>query len=149
MKLSELKNTHRKDKKRKRVGRGPGSKRGKTCGRGEKGDKSRSGYKTRAGKEGGQLPLYKKLPIRGFTNARFQKPVYSMNLDRIEEHFEDGERVNLESLEKKGFPVRRMTGGLKILGNGELTKKVMIEAKSFSKHAIRKLEEKGIEFKRT
>lgn len=148
MKLSELRNTHRKKKGSKRVGRGPGSNRGKTSCRGHKGDKSRSGYKTRAGKEGGQLPLYQKLPHRGFSNMRFQKPVFSINLGRINEHFEEGETVSRESLSKKGFPVRRAKGGIKVLANGELSKKVVIEAQAFSKNAIRKLEEKGIEFKR-
>ena len=148
MKLFELKNTHRKKKGIKRVGRGPGSNKGKTSCRGHKGDKSRSGYKTRAGKEGGQLPLFQKLPHRGFTNGRFQKTVFSINLNRINEHFEEGETVNRETLLKKGFPVRRATGGIKVLANGDLEKKVVIEADAFSKGAIRKLEEKGIEFKR-
>jgi len=148
MKLSELKNTHRKPKGPKRVGRGPGSNKGKTSCRGHKGDKSRSGYKTRAGKEGGQLPLFKKLPIRGFSNARFQKPVFAINLGRINEYFDEGETVNLETLYKKGFPVRRASGGIKILANGEIEKKLVIEAHAFSKGAIQKLEAKGIEFKR-
>ena len=148
MKLSELKNTHRKNKRPKRVGRGVGSNKGKTSCRGHKGDKSRSGYKTRAGKEGGQLPLFQKLPGRGFPNTRFQKPVFAINLGRINEHFDEGETVNRETLLKKGFPVRRATGGIKVLANGELEKKVVIKANAFSKGAIRKLEEKGIEFKR-
>lgn len=148
MKLSNLKNTHRKKKSIKRVGRGPGSNKGKTSCRGHKGDKSRSGYKTRAGKEGGQLPLFQKLPGRGFSNACFQKPIFVINLNRISEHFEEGETVSRQTLLKKGFRIRRAIGGIKILANGDLTKKVVIEAGAFSKGAIRKLEEKGIEFKR-
>lgn len=148
MKLSELKNTHRKKKGIKRIGRGPGSNKGKTSCRGHKGDKSRSGYKTRAGKEGGQLPLYQKLPGRGFSNASFKKPVFAINLDRINEHFEEGEMVNRETLLKKGFPVRLAKGGIKVLANGTLEKKVVIEVDAFSKGAMVKLEEKGIEFKR-
>lgn len=148
MNLFQLKNTHRKKKRSKRLGRGPGSKRGKTCCRGHKGDKSRSGYKTRAGKEGGQLPLYQKLPHRGFSNKRFQKPLFSINLNRIEQFFEEGEVVNQEALLKRGISMRHLKKGIKILSNGELTKKVVIEAKAFSKNAIRKLEKKGIEFKR-
>lgn len=146
MKLCELKNTQLK-KKRKRVGRGPGSKKGKTSCRGHKGDKSRSGYKTRGAKEGGQLPLFQKLPHRGFSNRRFQVPVYEINLERLNDYFEDGEVVNKDTLMKKGFPLRRIKGGFKVLANGILNKKIVIEANAFSKNAIIKLEEQGIEFK--
>ncbi|MDJ0651572.1 MAG: 50S ribosomal protein L15 [Simkaniaceae bacterium] len=146
MKLSELKNTQRK-KRAKRVGRGPGSKMGKTSCRGHKGDKSRSGYKRRGGKEGGQLPLFQKLPHRGFSNKRFKVSVYEINLGRLNEHFDDGETINKETLMQKGFPMRRMNGGFKVLAGGELTKKVVIEANRFSKNAGIKLEKQGIEFK--
>jgi len=148
MKLSELQDTHRKPKRRKRVGRGPGSKLGKTSGRGHKGAKSRSGYKVRAGKEGGQLPLYQKLPHRGFSNAQFKVPVFEINLGRINDTFEDGEIVSKKTLMEKGFPMRRMRGGFKVLASGEITKKVVIEANRYSKNAISKLEKQGIEFKR-
>lgn len=147
MKLFELKNTHRQEQNRKRVGRGPGSNKGKTSCRGHKGDKSRSGYKRRGGKEGGQLPLYQKLPVRGFSNARFKVPIFEINLGRLNETFEDGDTINKETMMAKGFPMRRMRGGFKVLSEGEVTKKVVIEANAFSKNAIRKLEEKGIEFK--
>ena len=146
MKLSDLKNTHRK-KRVKRVGRGPGSKRGKTACRGHKGDKSRSGYKRRGGKEGGQLPLFQKLPHRGFSNGRFKVPIYEINLGRLDAHFNDGETVNQNTLIQKGFPLRRMKGGFKVLAGGVLTKKVVIEARRFSKNAALKLEKQGIEFK--
>ncbi|QVL57971.1 MAG: 50S ribosomal protein L15 [Simkaniaceae bacterium] len=146
MKLSELKNTHLK-KRTKRVGRGPGSKMGKTSCRGHKGDKSRSGYKRRGGKEGGQLPLYQKLPHRGFSNERFKVAIYEINLGRLNEHFDDGETINKETLMQKGFPMRRMKGGFKVLAGGELTKKVVIQANRFSKSAVAKLEKQGIEFK--
>ncbi len=146
MYLSRLKNSSKK-KRKKRIGRGPGSNKGKTCCRGHKGDKSRSGYKRREGKEGGQLPLYQKLPHRGFSNVRFGKKIFMMNLDRINELFEDGETLSRETLLEKGFPVRRLDG-IKILSNGEIVKKVVILATAFSKMAVRKLEEKGIEFKR-
>jgi len=148
MRLSELKNSHRKPKRCKRVGRGPGSKRGKTSCRGHKGDKSRSGYKRREGKEGGQLPLFQKLPGRGFSNARFKVAIYEINLGRLDQYFEDGELINKETLMEKGFPMRRMKGGFKVLSQGDLTKKVVIEANAYSKNAVQKLEEKGIEFKR-
>lgn len=146
MKLSELRNAVKR-KRTKRKGRGPGSKMGKTSCRGHKGDKSRSGYKRRGAKEGGQLPLFQKLPHRGFSNARFKVPVFEINLGRIESAFEDGETVNKETLMKKGFPLRRMKGGFKVLAGGELTKKVVIEANSYSKGAAVKLEKQGIEFK--
>lgn len=148
MRLCELKNTHRKAKKCKRIGRGPGSNKGKTSCRGHKGAKSRSGYKRREGKEGGQLPLYQKLPCRGFSNARFKVPIYEINLERLDQYFEDGETINKQTLMEKGFPMRRMKGGFKVLSKGDLTKKVVIEANAFSKNTIRKLEETGIEFKR-
>ena len=148
MRLCELKNTHRKVKKCKRIGRGPGSNKGKTSCRGHKGAKSRSGYKRRGGKEGGQLPLFQKLPCRGFSNARFKALIYEINLGRLDQCFEDGEMINKQTLIEKGFPMRRMKGGFKVLSQGDLTKKVVIEANAFSKNTIRKLEEKGIEFKR-
>lgn len=146
--LSNLSNSHRTNKPRKRVGRGPGSKVGKTCGRGYKGDKSRSGYKRRLGQEGGQLPLYRKLPIRGFSNARFAEDVFAINLDRIEQTFEDGETLNVETLKHKRMIPFSSKAKIKILGQGSLEKKVLIEASYFSKMAMQKLEEKSIEFKR-
>ena len=145
--LHNLKDSHRKSPNVQRVGRGIGSKRGKTCCRGHKGDKSRSGYKRRYGKEGGQLPLYRKLPTRGFSNLGFKEQPFSINLSRIEEIFEDGEKVSVETLIDKGFSPRKLTHGLKILGVGELNTKVIIEASSISKNALQKLEEKKIEFK--
>lgn len=146
MKLSELSNTHRPKKKVQRVGRGVGSKRGKTCGRGNKGDKSRRGYQNRFGQEGGQVPLYKKIPTRGFSNARFRIPMYAVNLDRVEQFFNDGETVNVQSLQQKGLIPRRIKGGIKILSQGQLTKKVSVEAHAFSAAAREKLEQAGISF---
>jgi large subunit ribosomal protein L15 len=147
IKLESLKNTHRKSPNVQRVGRGIGSKRGKTSCRGHKGDKSRSGYKRRYGKEGGQLPLYRKLPTRGFSNLGFREAPFSINLDRINALFEDGETVNAQTLIDKGFSPRKIANGIKILSVGDLTKKVVIEAASISKNALKKLEEKKIEFK--
>ena len=88
--LSTLMNTHRAKEKVQRVGRGLGSKRGKTCCRGVKGDKARSGYNRRYGYEGGQLPLYRKLPCRGFSNARFRSEPVAINLSTIDKLFDDG-----------------------------------------------------------
>lgn len=144
--LSNLKDTHRPPKKSKRVGRGPGSGLGKTSGRGEKGAGSRSGYKRRLTNEGGQVPQFKKLPTRGFSNARFRKPFHVINLDLIEKMFEEGEVVNLITLSEHGF-LSGTSYGLKVLGKGELSKKVSIEANAFSKSAKEKLEKAGIEFK--
>lgn len=145
--LSDLQDTHRPRKKVQRVGRGAGSKRGKTCGRGIKGYKARTGYSRRYGHEGGQLPLYRKLPCRGFSNHRFGSTVFAINLGLINEVFLDGEQVNLATLQKKGIAPRRAAGGLKILGNGDLTKKVTIEAHAFSQAAREKLEKHSIPFK--
>jgi len=145
--LHSLTNSHRTSPNVQRVGRGVGSGRGKTSCRGHKGDKSRSGYKRRYGKEGGQLPMYRKLPTRGFSHLGFRKEPFSINLSLIEELFEDGETVNIDTLMDKGFSFRKLQHGIKILAVGELTKKVVIEASGISKNAIKKLEEKKIEFK--
>jgi len=144
--LCSLKNTHRKKAKVQRVGRGPGSKRGKTCCRGTKGDKSRSGYKTRLGQEGGQLPLFRKLPTRGFTNSRFQKKGVSVNLLLIEALYGDGETVNAETLHQKGLAPKHISGKIKIMGVGELKKKVTIQAHAYTKSAREKLEKQKIQF---
>lgn len=141
----DLSNLSDGNKRRKRKGRGPGSQRGKTSCRGHKGDKSRSGYKRRTGTEGGQIPLFRRLPIRGFSNARFAIPVFSISLERIDQLFEDGETVSRETLMEKGYQLRRISK-VKILGNGDLTKKVVIKADALTKSAIKKLEEKSIEF---
>jgi large subunit ribosomal protein L15 len=146
MNLSQLTNSHRPTKKRYRVGRGMGSKCGKTCGRGHKGDMARQGYKTRPGHEGGQIPLYRKSPIRGFTNGRFKNVSFAINLGMIEKLFNDGEKVTLKVLQEMGFAPRRVPGGLKILSGGELTKKVSIEASLFSGAAQEKLKKNGISF---
>ena len=145
--LFNLKNTFRPHKKVQRVGRGAGSKRGKTCGRGIKGYKARTGYSRRYGHEGGQLPLYRKLPCRGFSNHRFASEKIAMNLSRINELFFDGEEVSLATLRQKGLAPNRPIGGIKILGIGELTKKVTIEAHGFSETARKKLEKLAISFK--
>ena len=148
MKLSMLASGTFPRKRRKRVGRGPGSKRGKTCCRGHKGDKSRSGYKRRGAAEGGGLPLFQRVPKRGFSQARFARPCYAVNIARLDEMFEDGEMVNTETLEAKGVSRKRLAHGIKILGDGQITKKVTIKARFFSKKAVQKLEKAGVEFKR-
>ena len=142
--LANLKNTSRPKKKVQRIGRGIGSGRGETCGRGGKGDSVRQGYRKRYGYEGGQVPLYRKLPIRGFTRGRFVKESMAISLAMVQSNFQDGETVSVATLREKGLIPRRLPGGIKILANGELTKKVKIEAHAFSEGAIAKLQEKNI-----
>src|SRR5688572_14945271 len=110
--LAQLHNTSRPVKKRQRVGRGVGSKRGKTSCRGGKGDSARQGYRKRFGYEGGQVPLYRKLPVRGFTRGRFVKPVQALSLATLEAHYQDGEIVSIASLREKGLITRRLPGGV-------------------------------------
>jgi large subunit ribosomal protein L15 len=145
--LSQLSNTDRPVRKVQRIGRGIGSKRGKTSCRGAKGDKARCGYKRHFGREGGQLPLYRKLPCRGFDSARFRSFVYAINLSDINIAFNDGETVSFETLRQKGIAPRRALGGLKILSGGELTKKVKIEAHAYSEAAQEKLKKLKVPFK--
>ncbi len=144
--LSTLKNTSRKVKSRKRVGRGIGSGLGKTCGRGYKGQGSRSGARRRYGYEGGQMRLFKKLPTRGFSNARYTKRYATVNLGEIEKAYQDGETVNLQSLNEKGFLIKS-NSPLKILGDGNLSKKVVIEAHAFTQTAQDKLKKAKVNCK--
>jgi large subunit ribosomal protein L15 len=137
--LNTLKNVSRPKQARKRVGRGSGSGLGKTCGRGNKGAGSRSGYKTRAGYEGGQFRLYMKLPVRGFSNAEFKKNYYVINLGELNELYADGEEISEITLREKGILKGRFDG-IKILGNGTLDKKVTIEANGYSASAKAKLD---------
>lgn len=127
MTLANLTNTTRPKKKIQRVGRGVGSRRGKTCCRGVKGDKARSGYKCRFGKEGGQLPLFRKLPARGFNHGRFAKDVAPLNLGLLDKLFKDGEVVNAETLMDKNILSRKAAQSFKILAVGKLTKKLRFE----------------------
>lgn len=145
MKLETLQNTSRPYKRTKRIGRGIGSGMGKTCCRGHKGAGSRSGWKSRERYEGGQLPLYRKVPARGFTNARFQRKYDSINLNQIEKLFNDGDLVSIETLFAIGF-LKGESYGFKVLSDGTLTKKVRIEAQSFSKNAEEKLKAANIEY---
>lgn len=144
--LGSLKNSTRPRKNVKRVGRGLGSGLGKTCGRGEKGAGSRSGYKRRYGYEGGQFRMFMKMPIRGFNNANFRIAFEPINLAQINEMFEDGEVVNMAALIERGF-VKGRNMRLKVLGNGELTKKVTIEADAISETAKEKLQNAKIKFR--
>lgn len=145
--LHMLTNDTQKRKRRKVVGRGPGSGHGKTSCRGHKGQGSRRGSKKRFGTEGGRVPLFKKLPTRGFTRGRFLKKSFAISLQLIDQFYQDGEIVNLNTLYEKGVVSQRILGGLTVLSDGELTKKVSIEAKKFSKETQKKLEAKSISFK--
>ena len=136
--LNTLTNTSRPKKARKRVGRGIGSKVGKTCGRGEKGARARAGSKMRYGKEGGNMPIFMKTPIRGFSNFNFRTERNVVNLDQIDFIFNDGDVVNEETLKQNGF-FSGKAKGLKILGKGETQKKLKIYANAISKSAREKL----------
>ena len=124
----------------KRKGRGCGTGNGKTAGRGHKGQKARSGGKVRAGFEGGQMPLARRIPKRGFNNI-FAKPLTAVNLNAFNA-FEDGDVVDAAALEAKGI-IRDCKYGLKVLANGTLTKKVTVKAAAFSGSAKEKIEEAG------
>jgi len=128
--LHNLKPAKGSVRNRKRVGRGPGSGLGKTAGRGEKGQKSRSGFARKPGFEGGQMPLHRRLPKRGFTNADFRKEFATVNLGRLEV-FEAGTIVTPELLVKQGI-VKRLRDGLKVLADGQLTKALTVHAHRFS-----------------
>ncbi len=126
MKLHEL-NASPEAKVRKRVGRGPGSGLGKTSGRGENGQKSRSGASIPAWFQGGQTPLYRRVPKRGFNNARFRTEYATINLSDLNKYFNDGDEVTPEVLKEKGI-IKQQLCGVKVLGNGELEKKLTIKA---------------------
>lgn len=140
MKLHELSPAEGSRKAPKRVGRGTGSGLGRNAGKGEKGQKARSGGGVRPGFEGGQMPLYRRLPKRGFTNI-FAKEYSTLNIDRLN-IFEDGTEVTPELLLEMKI-VKKAKNGVKILGNGELQKKLTVKASKFSKVAAEKIEAAG------
>ncbi len=140
MNLSQLKPAEGSTGKKWRKGRGAGSGNGKTAGRGQDGQKSRSGGGTRPGFEGGQMPLYRRLPKRGFTN-RNSKEIVGINVDALN-RFRAGTTVDVEKMIASGL-VSNPKDGVKILGNGELTKKLTVKANAFSKSAVEKIEEAG------
>lgn len=141
MKLHELEKnigaTHRA--KRKGLGRGSGN--GKTSGRGQKGQNSRSGGGVRANFEGGQIPLYRRLPKRGFTNAKFKTTYAVINVSDLN-RFEDGTVVTPALLKETGL-LKNQLDGVKVLGNGNLEKKLTVQANKFSKEAIEKINKAG------
>lgn len=140
MKLHELKPVEGSRKAQKRVGRGTGSGLGKTAGKGQKGQNSRSGGGVKPGFEGGQMPLYRRLPKRGFTNI-FAKQIVEVNVERLN-IFENGTEVTEALLKERGV-ISKTLDGVKILGNGELTKSLTVKVSRFSKSAQEKIEAAG------
>ena len=141
MELNDLRPAKGAKRTRKRIGRGPGSGLGKTAGRGHKGQKSRSGYSRRFGFEGGQMPLVRRIPKRGFTN-NFRVEFQVVNLRDLERVFADGDAVSPETLVANGL-IRKGERPVKILAAGELTKKLEVTAHKFSQTARERIEAAG------
>ena len=141
MKLHNLHKTEGSTKRKKRVGRGDSSGYGRTCGRGEKGQKSRSGSVIRPFFEGGQIPLFRRLPKRGF-NSRNHKEYNLVNVSVLEAMFEAGDTVTLETLREKGI-IGKNSLPLKVLANGEISKSLTVKADKFSAAAKEKIEKAG------
>lgn len=144
MRLNELSDNPGATKKRKRVARGPGSGTGKTAGRGHKGAGSRAGFggSIHPLYEGGQMPYFRRIPKRGFTNAMFKQEFHVLNVKTLEARFADGQTVDAESLKSHGL-IDNSGAPIKILGEGELTKKLNVVAAKFSSSARDKIEKAG------
>lgn len=141
MKLHELSPTQGSKKSVKRIGRGPGSGWGKTSGKGHKGQKARSGKGMHPGFEGGQMPLQRRLPKKGFVNI-FRKEFAVVNLSDLEKNFEDGSVINIDALLGRGL-IKKTLDGVKILANGDLTKKFTVQVNAYSETAKNKIEAAG------
>ena len=141
MKLHELEKNIGATHAKKRVGRGPGSGLGKTSGKGQKGQKARSGGSINPVFEGGQLPLFRRLPKRGFKNYNFRTRYAVINLDSLN-RFEEGTVVTPDLLKETGI-IKNQLDGVKVLGNGTLEKKLTIQANKFSASALEKIKESG------
>ena len=139
--LNTLKPAKGSTHKKKRVGRGPGSGLGKTAGRGEKGQKSRSGYSRKIGFEGGQMPLHRRLPKRGFTNI-FKKRWVEISLAALDQHFNTDEEITPEVLHERGL-IKKAKHDVVVLGNGEVSKALRVSAHRFTKSAREKIEKAG------
>ncbi len=140
MKLHDLSPAKGSRKARRRVGRGPGSGSGKTAGRGHKGQRSRAGFSRRLGFEGGQMPLVRRVPKRGFTNI-FRKEYAVVNLDRLA-RYSDGEEITSERLVGDGI-IRKLGAGVKLLARGEIKHALRVKVQRVSKQAQRKIEAAG------
>ena len=141
MKLHELSQEPGSKKTRKRIGRGRGSGTGKTAGKGHKGQKARAGRGMRPGFEGGQMPLQRRVPKRGFVNI-FGKEIAIVNIAALENTFEDGAVIDIAALIEAGL-VKKSLDGVKILGNGDITKKLTVQVNAFSDTAKQKIEAAG------
>ena len=141
MDLSNLQPPNGAKRKKKRVGRGEGSGTGVTAGRGHKGQKSRSGYKSKRGFEGGQMPLHRRVPKRGFHNP-FRVEYVVVNVDTLSDRFDEGVEVTPDLLRERGI-VRRPRALIKILGRGELSKKLTVKAHRFSASASQAITDAG------
>ncbi len=139
--LNNLKPAEGSTHKKKRVGRGPGSGLGKTAGKGHKGQKSRSGYSSKIGFEGGQMPLQRRLPKRGFTNI-FKKKWLEISLGKLEENFNAGDEITPAILHERGL-IKKAKHDLVILGTGDMSKALKISAHRFTKTAKDKIEKAG------
>ena len=142
MRLHDIKPNPGAKHRRKRLGSGESSGLGKTCGRGHKGQKSRSGGGPRSTFEGGQMPLYRRLPKRGFNNARFKKIYAVVNVGLLEDSFDEGALINDQSLREQGI-VKGKYDGIKILGAGEVSKKFKLSVNKVSDSAKEKIEKAG------
>ncbi len=141
MKLENLPKT-KEMKSKKIVGRGPGSGMGKNATHGEKGQKSRSGVSISAWFQGGQSPLYRRLPKRGFNNKRFETKFATINLSDLNAYFNDGDIVTPEILKERGI-IKKQLSGIKVLANGKLEKKLTVKAQRFSTKAVSAIETAG------
>ena len=141
MKLENLPKS-KETKATKRVGRGPGSGMGKTSTRGQKGQHARSGSGISAWFQGGQSPIYRRVPKRGFNNAQFTTRFAVINLSDLNKFFNDGDEVTPELLKERGI-IKKQLDGIKVLGNGELEKKITVKANRFSSTAVTKIESAG------
>ncbi|MBQ4160099.1 MAG: 50S ribosomal protein L15 [Clostridia bacterium] len=140
MRLEELQPTEGSKFVAKRKGRGPGSGNGKTAGKGHKGQNARSGGGVRPGFEGGQMPIYRRLPKRGFTNI-FAKEYVTVNVEVLE-RFESGAEVTAEALKEAGI-ISKVKDGIKVLGRGEITKPLTVKAAKFTQSAVEKITAAG------
>ena len=141
MKLHELSPVAGSTKERKRIGRGPASGQGKTAGKGHKGQKARAGRGMQIGFEGGQMPLQRRIPKRGFNNI-FATEMAIVNISALDKAYEAGATVTVDSLIEKGL-VKKALDGVKVLGHGELTKALTVQANAFSESAKQKIEAAG------
>lgn len=141
MKLHELSPAAGSTKERKRIGRGVGSGQGKTAGKGHKGQKARAGRGMRPGFEGGQMPLQRRIPKRGFVNI-FRTEMAIVNVASLEKAFNAGDTVTIDALVEKGL-VKKVLDGVKVLGNGEITKSLTVQVNACSESAKQKIEAAG------